>query len=76
MRMNRMDDFFSKNYGVIVHVDFIDFKGNLTSTVGKLSQEEREKTDGEIETFAIVESDTDLNVIPIVDIKKIFVKKD
>ena len=39
MTMNGVDDFFRKNFSKLVHVDFINFKGDLTSAVGKLSRE-------------------------------------
>lgn len=76
MNMNRNEDFFSKNCGKLVHVDFIDSRDMLMSAVGNLSCEERENDDGDLETFVIIESDTDLDVIPIINIKKIFTKEE
>jgi len=74
METNRTEDFFSSNLGQPVHADFIDFKGNLNSAVGILNTEERENKDGEMETFVIIESETDLDVIPLVNIKKIYAR--
>lgn len=70
-----MKDFIIKNIGKTVHADFINFKGDLTSAVGILSTEKRKNKNGDIETLVTIESDTDLDVIPMTNIKKIFVKE-
>jgi len=76
------NDFFSKNYGKIVHVDFFEFDKSIGGMAkeffeGTLKGIQCDNEDDEepTEELVVIENDTDYVQIPKKDIKRIYLKE-
>ena len=69
---------FLKNLrGKLVHVDFIDEQGQMDWVEGILSDHIWDNEEGDPDKeFIEIESDTDLDRIPVKDIRKVYLKEE